>query len=108
MPRACSSACSWASRTTARSAEYPPDPAGADGAGERCWAEAGRASQTTTTSSSSVAQSCTLLYRRVALGRAPQKEEHPVPVTPGRIQFCDTAEYNSALRGTLRKILVFI
>jgi predicted NACHT family NTPase len=46
-----------------------------------------------------VAQSCTLLYRRFAIGRASKHSSALELPTVRRMQFCDTAECNSALRG---------
>src|SRR6185436_12994962 len=46
-----------------------------------------------------VAQSCTLLYRRVALGWASETQRNLTIRQPCRLQICDTAECNSALRG---------
>jgi formylglycine-generating enzyme required for sulfatase activity len=45
-----------------------------------------------------VAQSCTLLYRRFAIGRASANQHRWISQTSSRMQFCDTAECNSALR----------
>jgi len=50
-------------------------------------------------SSEEVAQSCTLLYRRIAFGSAHETSKPSlVGETPCRLQTCDTAEFNSALR----------
>ena len=46
-----------------------------------------------------VAQSCTLLYRRIAFGKASSCRAVGHWRKLRRFQICETAEYNSALRG---------
>jgi hypothetical protein len=46
----------------------------------------------------SVAQSCTLPYRRFSIGKTFKGQTRGEALTLRRIQFCDTADYKSALR----------
>jgi hypothetical protein len=45
-----------------------------------------------------LAQICNLLYRRIAFGRASESTIHSMLAESRRLQICDTAECNSALR----------